>query len=217
MDVATALRLDDLLAYPILPNVEALLRGSEAEGVDGAQHAATLRRHVMDCLHDIRLYGTQQFYGDGEAIKFRGELDLFKAARIIDHSFVRQQPPDDITPDVLSIFPFVSDRDVTNLTAELPKYLNAATLARATYPVRSFWVDNRATLPSWYAVVEKLWLVQPSSAMMERVFSVLNNVFGKQQTTVLNDVVEATVMVRFNHTDRMKGSAAEAAALVEEG
>ncbi|CAN0515366.1 unnamed protein product, partial [Laminaria digitata] len=64
------------------------------------------------------------------------------------------------------------------------------------------WVDNAASLPAWFKVVKKLWLVQPSSAMMERVFSVLNDVFGKQPTTCLNDLVETTVMVRFNRTDR---------------
>lgn len=34
--------------------------------------------------------------------------------------------------------------------------------------------------------------------MMERAFSVMNNVFGKQQTTVLNDHFELTVMLRHN-------------------
>ena len=82
--------------------------------------------------------------------------------------------------------------------------------------MRTFWVDNKTTLPAWYSVVEKLWLVQPSSAMMERVFSVLNNVFGKQQTSALNDLVETTVMVRFNDMDRTKGVRAQAAGMVED-
>ncbi|CAN0571815.1 unnamed protein product, partial [Laminaria digitata] len=34
--------------------------------------------------------------------------------------------------------------------------------------------------------------------MMERVFSVVNNVFGAQQTTILNDLFELTVMLRHN-------------------
>ncbi|CAN0385678.1 unnamed protein product, partial [Laminaria digitata] len=135
-------------------------------------------------------------------VKFRKEPDLFKVARIIYPSFVRQQLRDDVQPKALRIFPFVTKEEVVILTAELPKYINAAAAARATYPVRSFWVDNTVALPGWYKVVKKLWLVQPSSAMMERVFSVLNNVFGKRQTTCLNDLVETTVMARFNRTDR---------------
>ena len=50
----------------------------------------------------------------------------------------------------------------------------------------------------WFDLVHKLWLFQPSSAMMERVFSVVNNVFGAQQTTILNDLLELTVMLRHN-------------------
>ena len=34
--------------------------------------------------------------------------------------------------------------------------------------------------------------------MMERVFSVVNNVFGALQTTILNDLFELTVMLRHN-------------------
>lgn len=52
--------------------------------------------------------------------------------------------------------------------------------------------------------------------MMERVFSVLNNVFGKQQTNALNDLGETTVMVRFKYAGRTKGVRAQAAELVED-
>ena len=34
--------------------------------------------------------------------------------------------------------------------------------------------------------------------MMERVFPVVNNVIGAQQTTFLNDLSELTVMLRYN-------------------
>ncbi|CAN0455777.1 unnamed protein product [Pylaiella littoralis] len=34
--------------------------------------------------------------------------------------------------------------------------------------------------------------------MMERAFSVMNNVFGKQQMTLMNDLFELTVMLRHN-------------------
>lgn len=208
------LRLDDLNAYPVLPNVESLLRG-DVGGQPTEADVAALRAHVMTCLKDIRHYAGINF-GSGATVKFRKELDLFKAARIINFAAVRQLNPGDVDPATLRIFPFIKEDVITNLRKELPAYLNAAANARPTYPVRSFWVDNKTTLPAWYSVVEKLWLVQPSSAMMERVFSVLNNVFDKQQTNALNDLVETTVMVRFNDTDRTKGVRAQAAELVED-
>lgn len=212
--VVVTLRLDDLSAYPSLPNVESLLRG-DGGGQPTEADVAILRAHVMTSLKDIRNYAQAQF-GSGANCKFRKELDIFEAARIINFAVVRQQDPAEVDPAILSVFPFISSDDITNLRKELPAYLTAASNARPSYPVRSFWVDAKTTLPFWYGVVEKLWLVQPSSAMMERVFSVLNNVFGKQQTTALNDLVETTVMVRFNDTDRTKGVAAQAADLVED-
>ena len=46
---------------------------------------------------------------------------------------------------------------------------------------------------------KKAFLVQPSSAAAERVFSVLNNSFGANQTNSLEDYVEATVMLQYNN------------------
>ncbi|CAN0525337.1 unnamed protein product, partial [Laminaria digitata] len=209
--VASTLRLDDLAASPKFPNVEALLRG-DGQRAPSADEEASLRLHVAKCTSDLHQYAQNQF-GDGPAVKFRSELDGFKVARMINPSFVRQQERDDVQPKALRLFKFITKNEVVDLERELPKYINLAAAARPTYPVRSFWVDNAASLPAWFKVVKKLWLVQPSSAMMERVFSVLNNVFGKQQTACLNDLVETTVMVRFNRTDRTKGAAAQKAAL----
>ena len=46
---------------------------------------------------------------------------------------------------------------------------------------------------------------------MERVFPLLNNVFGAQQTMSLNDLVEGADMLRFNRGQRMTGPATKAA------
>ena len=53
-------------------------------------------------------------------------------------------------------------------------------------------------LPKWFSLVRRLWLIQPSSATMERAFSVMNHIFGAQQTAVLNDLFEQSVMLRHN-------------------
>ena len=44
----------------------------------------------------------------------------------------------------------------------------------------------------------KMSLLQPSSGAAERVFSVLNNSFGKRQLSTLEDYVEASVMLQYN-------------------
>jgi hypothetical protein len=51
------------------------------------------------------------------------------------------------------------------------------------------------------ALVKKLLLIQPSSAAAERVFSLLNSM-SSQQGNSLEDYIEASVMVRYNSTQR---------------
>ena len=43
-----------------------------------------------------------------------------------------------------------------------------------------------------------VFLVQPSSAAAERVFSLLKKAFGEQQQSSLHDLVAATLMVQYN-------------------
>ena len=45
---------------------------------------------------------------------------------------------------------------------------------------------------------KKVFLLQPSSAAAERVFSVLKNSFGEQQIHSLQDYIESSVMLQYN-------------------
>jgi squalene cyclase len=48
--------------------------------------------------------------------------------------------------------------------------------------------DHEITLPCWSTAVKKIMLVQPSSAPAERVFSLLQNAFNKQQDATLEEM-----------------------------
>ncbi|CAN0423148.1 unnamed protein product, partial [Laminaria digitata] len=74
----------------------------------------------------------------------------------------------------------------------------AESLPSYSISTRDLWLSYKEQLPLWFDLVRKLWLFQPLSAMMERVFSVVNNVFRAQQTTILNDLFELTIMLRHN-------------------
>ena len=50
----------------------------------------------------------------------------------------------------------------------------------------------------WSSSARMVFLVQPSSAAAERVFSMLNRSFGDQQRNSLEDYVEATNMLQYN-------------------
>ena len=51
-------------------------------------------------------------------------------------------------------------------------------------------------------MLKKILLVQPSSASAERVFSLLQNAFSKQQEAALEETVETSVMLRYNDNKR---------------
>ena len=44
-----------------------------------------------------------------------------------------------------------------------------------------------------------LTLIQPTSAAAERVFSLLSNSFGSAQERSLEDYIEASIMLQYNH------------------
>ena len=60
-----------------------------------------------------------------------------------------------------------------------------------------WWSGQEWALPNWLAAVKKILLTQPSSASAERVFSILQNTFSKQQDAALEETVEASVMLRY--------------------
>ena len=55
-----------------------------------------------------------------------------------------------------------------------------------------------AALPHWAALAHQILLVQPSSAAAERIFSLLANYFGDQQTNALQDYAEMSIMLQYN-------------------
>jgi squalene cyclase len=64
-----------------------------------------------------------------------------------------------------------------------------------------WWCDHEMTLPSWSTAVKKILLVQPSSASAERVFSLLQNVFNRQQDATLEEIFEVSVILKYNNQD----------------
>ena len=61
----------------------------------------------------------------------------------------------------------------------------------------SFWCTRRL-LPAWKEFAHLCFLVQPSSACVERAFSILKYIYGEQQTTAKQDLIETTLMLRYN-------------------
>ena len=86
-------------------------------------------------------------------------------------------------------------QQLNKLKAELPA---RAADTDEQFDILEWWKQNASHLPKWSAAARRIFLIQLSSAASERVFSLLNNLFGDQQTNALQDYVEASLMLQFN-------------------
>ena len=64
--------------------------------------------------------------------------------------------------------------------------------------ILQFFEDQSDNFPTWAAVVEDIMALAPSSAPVERVFSVLRNKFDKNSMNALIDYVCASLMLKAN-------------------
>ena len=76
-------------------------------------------------------------------------------------------------------------------------YLAKAAVDTSVDPM-DWWRQNQIHLPKWSSALQKVLLIQPSSAASERVFSLLNSSFSEQQERALQDYVETSLMLQFN-------------------
>ena len=65
-----------------------------------------------------------------------------------------------------------------------------------------WWNNHKVKLAAWYKVVQEAVLLQPSSTGAERVFSMLDSLFGDEQEAALEDYKETSVIMRYNELKR---------------
>ena len=137
-------------------------------------------------------------------MQFHNIVRAFKAACLCCSIQVQAPHPTAASVQELKQFSFITDAEVIQLVEELPNYLAIADgAAIETEEGKVQWRATHAdALPNWSAAVKKIFLVQPSSASAERVFSLLQNAFSKQQEAALEETVETSVMLRYNDNKR---------------
>ena len=86
-----------------------------------------------------------------------------------------------------------------NLKLELPNYLAKATDTSSGVKVIDWWLQHKDELPNWSSAAQMIALVQPSSAAVERVFSMLKAPFGPQQDNSLQDYIESSLILQYNN------------------
>ena len=122
----------------------------------------------------------------------------FTVAQIFNPLFVKISTPNDVDINRLEAIPFLDNNVIQSLKDELPVYfVKAANIPDAFDPrteVWLWWKSNDQELPAWSAAVQKVVLVEPSSASAERVASLLTTIFGDQQ----DHAIEAALVLRVN-------------------
>ena len=125
------------------------------------------------------------FYQQKFSVQFQNIVRAFKAARLCCPIQVQALHPTAASVRELKQFSFITDAEVE----ELPNHLAIADGAaiKAEESKVQWWATQAAGFPNWSAAVEKILLVQPSSAPAERVLSLLQNAFNKQYCMSVED------------------------------
>ena len=127
------------------------------------------------------------------------QVEMFKAARLFSPRHITQLCPVANGVDVLTSIAFLNDAAmIANMKNELPRYLARADgIADGIDPIR-WWKENEAKLPFWSAAAKLTLLMQPSSALSERVFSILTTAFGHLQDLALQEYIVCLFVLQFN-------------------
>ena len=177
------------------PNTKAIARATAAES-GNPTFKQTLVDYATQCIQPAKEYFEEKF----DAVN--GELSpivsAFKAARLFSPSKVHEIKPTTEAVDEFKAFPFLSDK-LENLKLERPMYIAAAEDVSNMTDVLEWWKTNESKLPHWAEACKHALLVQPSSAAVERVFSLLNNSFCKQQQRSMEDYIESSLMLHYNN------------------
>ena len=116
----------------------------------------------------------------------------------IDAAFVRQ---------MAAITPLAEEEGLlTAMEGELPAYLAAAAGASFdhgdvnafTEAVLLWWRNHKSELKAWSAAARIMFALTPNSAACERVFSMLKNMFTENQLSLLGDMLQGSLMLRYN-------------------
>ena len=88
---------------------------------------------------------------------------------------------------------------IEGMKSELPTCLAAAEGVAQQFDPCEWWKYHSADIPMWARSFRKIALIQPSSTAAERVFSILQSSFGKQQEQSLEDYIQLSVMMQYNY------------------
>lgn len=137
-------------------------------------------------------------------------LELFNATMFGNPENMANYPCSarDLRQAVAPLVPKLIERGlVDRMVEQLASYKMAADVSKGwghlpyqerLLRIQEFWSVPRANMDAWQEFAWTCMLLQPSSACVERAFSILKYILTDQQFNSLQDKVETTLMLRFN-------------------
>lgn len=148
---------------------------SAAEDKAKANAHSQLMQYANSCVQEAINYFEKHL-----ATTFKNTMSIFKVARYFSPHMISHLKPNASDIDQLGAIPFIKTQEIAKLKEELPLYMaRAKDIDKDICPL-VWWKDNHDHLPTWSREAKKVFLIQPSSAAVERVFSLLNSSFSER-------------------------------------
>jgi len=176
------------------PNLHA--RASSISGLDNGVFLANINIGMSAIKPGIE-YFVSKFFSNDAPLKVA--MGIFKAARWFDAERAINLQQENLLEELKSL-PFLSADLINGMIHELPTYL---ALHGAVPDLEKFWKVAKARLPFWSEAAFLVALLQPSSGCVERVFSLLRNLFTNRQECALEDYVQGSVKLTYNQNRRL--------------
>ena len=138
---------------------------------------------AKDCIRPGLTYFRRRFsHQDGHLLYL---TQVYRALRLGSPMFVRDTNPTMEAVEAMRRLPVLSsDTIIESLKDELPVYKAACADLPGDTDIVGWW-QRQNHLPNWKAAVLKMLHITPSSAAVERVFSLLNSMTSRQQDSLL--------------------------------
>ena len=135
-----------------------------------------------------------------------GPFEVCRTSQLFDPSYAANHLNASAVDELCDSVPAVS-MFKTQLKSEIEAYATAAAAAPPmqhsdvhafTEAVLEFWRKHGSKMKTWRDMARRVLAIPPNSAASERVFSLLEAMFGKDQLQALSDMIQAALMLRYN-------------------
>ena len=144
------------------------------------------------------------------AYHYRDSYQMWALARMFNPSHAAQHLAPDGVDALADIKPLAYHNLIEGMKSEVHAYLTACvgvvvdttSMEAFTNSVLLFWRRNGHKFPTWAAAARIMFAMTPNSASAERVFSLLKAMFGDARASSLSDLVQGSLMLKFNKAKR---------------